>query len=129
VETGSLRELRPNLGDYFFGPLWSPDGSWLTVDGYDKKGQWGICRIDLQNGDATPLLISEPGQDTHEAALAWSVDGKALYFARWLNDGKGTEAVIAYDMQTGKDKEIVRGTPDAVAVSPKPTPHAAFPPF
>jgi Tol biopolymer transport system component len=115
IKTLRHRELRPDLLKDFFRPLWSPDGA-ITVDGHDKEGRWGIYRIDPANGKATLLLYSEPERD--ETAIAWSPDGKTLYFMRWLNDGKQTSAIIARVLQTGEEREIFRGTPDGVAVSP-----------
>ncbi len=115
TRTGQHQELKPDLLKDFFRPLWTPDGA-ITVDGHDQQGRWGIYRIDPANGNATALRYSEPGQD--ETAIAWSPDGNTLYFSRWLNDGKQTSAVVARTLQTGQEREIIRGTPDGLAVSP-----------
>jgi Tol biopolymer transport system component len=104
METGRIRELRPDLSHFFY-PLWSPDGSFLLVNGADRKGRRGIYRIALQSGETTPLLIGQP-QDSL-AGIGWSPDGKTLYLRRF--DLKSRQFVaLARDMQSGEEREIVR---------------------
>ena len=109
METGAVRELRPNLAHIYSAyiqPVWSPEGSFLLVNGTDKKGRQGIYRIDAQNGETAPLVLSEPGQGD-VSALGLSPNGRTLYIHR--NDIKSKGAVLlARDMQSGQEREIVR---------------------
>ena len=52
--------------------------SLAVMNGTDKKGRQGIYRIDQQSGEATPLVIREPGEGNVDA-WEWSPDGKNLF--------------------------------------------------
>src|SRR5439155_3016298 len=76
----------------------------------------GIYRIDQQSGEATPLVIREPGEGNVDA-WEWSPDGKNLFIGR--TDRNAEKAVLlARDMQSGKEREILsRDSVGGVAVS------------
>lgn len=122
METGKVRELRPNLAylysPYFSHPLWSPDGSFLLVDGKDKKGRQGIYRIDAQNGEAAPLVLGEPGQ-WDVGAMGLSPSGRTLYIIHRTDIKSKGAVLLTHDMQSGQEREILRRDGvGGVAVSP-----------
>jgi Tol biopolymer transport system component len=116
IETGKARELRLDLGPEVGMPLWSRDNSFLLVSGYDRDGRWGIYRVDLRDGAISPLVINAPGEAQVYKADGWSPDGATLYLSR--RQGR-TFIVLARDLATGHEREIVRRTVDGVAVSPR----------
>jgi Tol biopolymer transport system component len=110
IATGSQRELKPNLG-YFFFPRWSPDGRELLVRGRDRKGRNdGLYRIDAETGDTTLIVSPFSGQSLPQ----WAPDGKHVYYRR-------NASIIERDVATGNEKEAVRissDQPGQIAVSP-----------
>ena len=106
METGQVRELRPNLAYLNNGPLWSPDGAFFVANGADKKGRTGVYRIDAQSGETVPLVISEPRQG-NVTAQALSPDGKVIFLVRTdMNTKK--DVLLARDVQSGNEREILR---------------------
>lgn len=110
MDTGKVRELKPNLTMLNVGnvpyPLWSPDGGSLLVSASDKQGRAGVYRIDAQSGDATPVILTGPGE-LRTTARALSPDGRTLYIER-IDVKSKTTALFARDMQSGQEREIVR---------------------
>lgn len=113
IDTGMEREFKPDFGDYVVGPVWSPAGA-VTVAGRDRDGRWGIYNLDSQSGASRRLFANESGTPS---PLAWSPDARTLYLERWP-ENNGLRVIVARDLQSGHEREIVRATPDAVAVSP-----------
>jgi Tol biopolymer transport system component len=109
VETGNVRELDPGLmmlnrvGN-FSQPLWSPDGGSLLVNGADKQSRSGVYRIDARTGEAAPVVLNR--EKGPVLAIAWSHDGRMLYLIR--RGQSGTETLVAVDMQSGEEREILR---------------------
>lgn len=98
MTTGKTRELRPDLEYVFYErTLWSPDGSSLLVVGPDKKGRWGIYRVDVQTGETTPLVMSSDPAANTVHPLAWSADSRTLYFRRRAD-------MRALDIQSGQER-------------------------
>ena len=122
ADTGKVRELTPNLthmypGISFSQPVWSPDNGSLLVNGADQQGQTGVFRIDAQNGNAIPMVLNDRGGQK-VSVHAWSPDGRTLYIGR--TDLRSTEeALCARELQSGKEREILRRDGLAsVALSP-----------
>jgi Tol biopolymer transport system component len=95
VETGLLRELKPNL-NYIQNIRWTADGQSLIVGGQDLNGRQGQYRVDGQTGNATPALPA--GQS--------SPDGKKIYSRK--NLGPDGFAFVERDLASGEEKELIR---------------------
>jgi Tol biopolymer transport system component len=110
METGRVRELRPNLSSIYASgnksPLWSPDAKFLVVTGTDTQGSNGIYRVDAETGDTTQLLRNQ----RNESAVAFSPDGRTLYL-RGRDANTNEIIVLAREMQSGREREILRTTP------------------
>ncbi len=117
VETGEERRLPLTIAwvGGRFGLRWSADGLSLLAQGDDLKNQWGIYRIDVQTGKATPIVQSRGvGWPT------WSPDGQVVFFD---GDGSGgPPRLVVRDLDTGGEQELYRMTPPAylshLAISP-----------
>lgn len=121
IDTGMEREFKPDFGDYVQAPLlWSPLGA-VTMAGRDREGRWGIYNLDpTNNGVARQLFTTETRDPLFAPSpLAWSADARTLYLERWpeRND-PAVRLVVARDLQSGREREILGATPDAIAVSP-----------
>jgi len=114
-ETGETREIQPKLS-YFGVPgyNWAPDGRSFIVNGRDLKNRPGVYRLDAQTGDATPLMMHEPGLAIDLPQL--SPDGKRLYYRRnfsgigsaQLRLGSADSAFVERDLASGTEREIIR---------------------
>jgi Tol biopolymer transport system component len=109
IETGKVRELMPDLAYLYSAgkdrPLWTPDGNFV-VTGVERNGRQGVYRIDAQNGQTVPLVISDPAHGSL-SARALSADGRTLYIKRSGGD-LHEEAILARDIASGKEREMVR---------------------
>jgi Tol biopolymer transport system component len=107
METGKVRELRPDLislnGSPYSRPRWSPDANSFFVAGTDRKGRYGIYRIDAQTGHSTPVVMNS-GQD-YPIARDVSPDGRMLVISRMAPNAV---VVSVRDLQTGSERELVR---------------------
>jgi Tol biopolymer transport system component len=111
IATGAVRELRPDLAWVWTErPLWSPDSKSLVVVAPDKKGQWGLYRIDARTGATTMLVRSDDFSGNPVHPVGWSVDGRNLYFRRRAQ-------VSTLDMQTGQER-VVEGVLGRYGLSP-----------
>lgn len=117
VETGEERRLPLTIarGRGRFGLRWSADGLSLLAQGRDLKNQWGIYRIDVQTGKATPIV-----QNCCVRWPTWSPDGQVVFFEE---DGSGgPPRVVVRDLDTGGEQELYRTTAPAwlshLAISP-----------
>lgn len=104
IETGEEREVQPHLNDVR-NLNWAPDGQSFFVRATDAKGQRGIYRVSIPDGDTMLIRASEP-----ENSVQWLVvptDGNTIYFTEHR---KGRRAVIAsLDLETGVEKDLVSG--------------------
>ncbi len=115
LETGEERELPPKVN---MGALphvrWSPDGRSFAVFGGDTNR--GIYRVDVQTGQVTPIVQTEPGVVTRFPE--WSPDGKTIFY---LAREQKHQRLVRRDLETGRESELYRAAPDGVsklAVSP-----------
>src|SRR5205085_11518281 len=77
IDTGEVtREFVPKL-QYFQGLSWAPDGVSFATGGTDLKGRAGVFRIDAQNGDVAPIVISATSDSGFFGGFRpeWSPDG------------------------------------------------------
>ena len=112
IETGASKELRPGL-QYFIRPRWAPDGRSFLVAGRDLKGRPGIFTVDAQSGAASAVIMGSINvQDVNGASLpVWSPDGKFIYYRRF-------NRLMARDVASGSDREIISGVCGDITVSP-----------
>jgi Tol biopolymer transport system component len=108
LRTGQQRELATDLKAMFMGD-WSPDGRSLLVSGDDGRDEPHFWRVDVNSGDATPLV---PVPDAYEwwggwTWADWSPDGGSLLYSV-MNDGTGQSLLIRRDLGSGAEEEIYR---------------------
>jgi Tol biopolymer transport system component len=111
METDTVREIHPDLAFIWAErPLWSPDGMSLVVVGPDRRGQWGLYRVDVRTGQTTMLIGTDDFARSPVHPVGWSSDGRLMYFRR-----RGE--VSALDLQNGA-QHVVEGTRGMFALSP-----------
>ena len=104
VETGKEHRVRLNLANgQKLTPRWSPDGRSLLAVGKERKGRWGIFRIDPQSGQVHPIVR----QRGILRSAVWSADGQGIFYMRWDKDTK-TSRYVLRDIETGKEKDVHR---------------------
>jgi Tol biopolymer transport system component len=114
ADTGEfVRELRSGLilTQGIPWPRWAADSKSIAAPAMDPNSRrQGIYRIDAESGQATPLVLSQAGESVR--GPAFSPDGKKFLYTRVLpNLGRGPEqrAIMERDLETGLEKEIMRG--------------------
>lgn len=109
IETGNVRELRPDL-PYLNArgtrPLWAPDNTFLLVNATDPNEQQGIYKIDARTGEAAPFIVGQPGREI-VTARALSRDGRTLFLSR-RDLASETEVLLARAMGSGDERELAR---------------------
>ena len=108
LENGEEREISPALST-FSDLRWSPDGCFFLAWGIDKKGQYGIYRIDVQTG---AILLIVKGQVHHPV---WSSDGKMILYV-------SEQTILAHDLETNEEKQLFKAvgkiSPANLVISP-----------
>lgn len=102
------------FGGHFFTPNWAPDGRAVLSQGRhagfggSKPDSQGLYRIDIETGEATPLVqTSDLCPPDCVEWPAWSPTGAAL-FVRWGNPPGTPRRVVARDLQSGTERELYR---------------------
>ena len=121
TETGEERELVPKLdrlrNQRDSPPQWSPDARFLLISGVDLKGREGLYRLDVKTGEAA--LVAGDSEGRPMRRHLWSRDGKTIYHqASRLQEGQPRPALIARDLETGRETVLYRGHMDGLALSP-----------
>jgi Tol biopolymer transport system component len=123
AETGEfVRELRPplTLNQGVPWPKWAPDSKSIAVPATDANGRQGIFRVDAQTGEASPLALSERGENVR--GPAFSPDGKKFFYLRILAGAQPVQqrlrVLIERDLASGSEKEIMRGNLFVMLLSP-----------
>jgi dipeptidyl aminopeptidase/acylaminoacyl peptidase len=121
VETGKARPLvvRPGLDSL---PVWSPDGSKVAFVSHRGKYDWigntYLCVVDAAGGEPKALTtgFDEVIPWWSPGGLAWSADGKALYF---VADQGMQRHILRADAGTGKVEPFTSGefTVDQMSIS------------
>ncbi|NOR12393.1 MAG: hypothetical protein GQ545_03985, partial [Candidatus Aminicenantes bacterium] len=105
-EKGENVEIATKLNVYG-SPCWSPDGRFLLITGaYDEKSL-GLYTIDVQTGEAKPVVIDKSIQRSCE----WSLDGKSIFYVLG-GRGDGFCEVLAKNLETGEEKSLYREDKD-----------------
>jgi len=108
LETGQIRELRPDLDLLTFGyPRWAPDGRSISVEGSGRDGRKGIYRVDIQSVDVVPIVLMDKGKEIY--SHRWSKNGKAVFYSTGDRAGK-TGSIFVHNFETGQEEPIA-GSP------------------
>ncbi len=108
LETGQIRELRPDLDLLTFGyPIWAPDGRSISVEGSGRDGRKGIYRVDIQSVDVVPIVLMDKGKEIY--SHRWSKNGKAVFYSTGDRAGK-TGSIFVHNFETGQEEPIA-GSP------------------
>ena len=116
AETGEERDLKPKLKDMtmLFSLRWAPDGRSLLSDERDNDGKWGLIQVDAQTGDVTPLVQFPYGD---MPGFGYGRDGKTVFYTVWDTPTQ-RHALTVRDLQTGREKELLRSYVRYPVVSP-----------
>ncbi len=117
-ETGETREVSTKL-KRFGCPRWAPDGRSIFVVGNDEKTFLALYRVDIQTGEASFFIDSEPGANIKDFAL--SPDGKSVFYA-YFEFAKKQARIISLNLETRETKELYRkeAPPDIVKLTVSP---------
>lgn len=96
VATGQVRRLAPTMTNVA-GHRWSSDGRSILAVGADGMGRPGIFQIDVQSGEATPVMSELGGP-----LAGWSLDRTKVYFSR------GEDVVVERDVASGSERVVHR---------------------
>ncbi|HUU37423.1 MAG TPA: tetratricopeptide repeat protein [Candidatus Desulfaltia sp.] len=112
VQTGEERELNPEQITFNY-PRWSPDGRFISVEGYAKDRRESIYKVDVQTGAVDPIVQAEPGIVIY--SHRWSKDGKSIFYTRSAPDDKRvnryrSSQIFIRDIASGQEK-ILSGSP------------------
>jgi Tol biopolymer transport system component len=113
VDGSETREYPFGLASGGESITWTPDGAKLIVGGQTD----GIFEIDLQTGDATPLLV-EPDADfgSDWRPHSWSPDGSKVILA---NVGPDRNQIRVHDVASGESRVVAHADfVSATAISP-----------
>ena len=101
LDSGETAPLFSDSQKIGYGPLWSPDGKWLSIwNGVEG----GIQIVNRQTGE-TSLLETESG-DTG----CWSSDSKTLYFTKLIiGESSFHNVVMKADIQAGTIQTALGG--------------------
>ncbi len=100
TESGVVRELHPML----YAPSllrYAPDGSSVLIV---QSGP--MVRVDVRTGDVSSVLKQEPGVRRDRPSL--SLDAKTLYYGRQERAKDADVSLIARDLESGSERELVR---------------------
>jgi Tol biopolymer transport system component len=100
VEGGEVREI-PSKLERMHDARWSTDGRSLFVDAEHPAGEFNHFRIDLRTGDFERVDLNAP---VH-IGLAWSPDGKTVFYHQWNSTTK-TFSIVARNLAAGQEKEL-----------------------
>lgn len=110
LATGQVhRELRPQPELETFGGLrWSPDARWFAVTGRNRRGRYGIFKVDAESGALSTIVLDDPGPAV-SGTPNWSPDGKKLYYGkRFRTPAPGAVAIFEHDFASGSEREVFR---------------------
>ena len=112
METGAIRELRPKLSNY--GVIWTPQDDGFFAVGQDFTGRQGVFRIAAATGEATPYILSRPGEQVFLPSFDWRTPNPdRLYYRRLV----GQESVlIERALPSAIEREIARGVQVGISV-------------
>ncbi|MBN2408170.1 MAG: PD40 domain-containing protein [Candidatus Aminicenantes bacterium] len=104
ADTGETREITTNLQS-IARPCWAPDGHSLFVVGNDGKTFLGIFQIQVQTGQTTFFVDSEPGANIKFIAPA--PDGKSVYYT-YFEFAKKRCRIMSIGLSNREIRELYR---------------------
>lgn len=118
ADTGEAREIKTNLQS-IARPTWAPDGKSIFVVGSDGKTFLALYGIDVQTGQATFFIDSEPGANIKFIAPAH--DGKCVYYT-YFEFAKKRCRIMGIDLANKETRELYRqeAPPDIGGLSVSP---------
>ena len=106
LKTGADTRV-PAKGPLLFNPRLAPDGGSVIVGGGGQPGEPGYYRVDVQTGEQTLVLKTQPGLNGF-SNVGWMPDGRSVFFVRHLDEGKLVRVLTRRDLATGTDRELAR---------------------
>jgi Tol biopolymer transport system component len=106
VSTGDEQDLIPGLSSLSY-IHWSPDGKSFLANGEDLEGQAGYFVIGRRTGTTEPVAISHEDDAVFDGQ--WFPDGTRVLYAR-NSSREGWAKLVAHDLETGAEEEIVQVT-------------------
>jgi Tol biopolymer transport system component len=118
ADTGEVREITTPLQS-IARPRWASDGRSLFVVGNDGKTFLALYQINVQTGQTTLFIDSEPGANIKFIAPA--LDGKSVYYT-YFEFAKMRCRIMSIDVSTKETREIYRqdAPPDVGGLSVSP---------
>ncbi|HVJ92365.1 MAG TPA: BamA/TamA family outer membrane protein [Labilithrix sp.] len=117
LEAAGLSDVRPLVSTGFleqaFTPRWSPDGSHVAYSVWKQGGYRDIRYVDVRDGTWRDLT-SDRAVDGNPS---FSADGKWLFFH---SDRTGIMNVYAYELATGRLKQVTNVLTGAYSPEPSP---------
>jgi len=105
LETGKVKEINSSLHQMGY-PVWSPDGSSISLVHWSANDRIELCKIDVQTGKVS--VISKPDRGySHFGGHGWFPDGNTFYFGLSDNEADSNN-IIARDLESGKEETIYK---------------------
>jgi Tol biopolymer transport system component len=116
--TGEERDLRAvGMTSLGYALRWTQDGKAVVVSALDPGKGWSLVRVDVQTGQATPVMPRSLGAFPR---FDLSPDGKTIFYKKTPEAPAGQQAqLLARDLQSGREIEIIR-KPGLMYVSVSP---------
>jgi Tol biopolymer transport system component len=99
LASGEEREVLPDVVHFAL----SPDGRFLAVPREDKARKSSILEIATIEDGQSRKLLSIPGSGAFAHALAWSADGRFLFFAKDRGEKRDLWRIA---VETGKSEKL-----------------------
>jgi Tol biopolymer transport system component len=105
LESGKEKTFHLNMVDVALFPRWSPDGQAILLSGINEARLTGIYRIDVQTGEAKPVLLPNLSKKEEYRFSEWTPDGKSFFLIK-REKGRSNDLICQYDFETEKIKKI-----------------------
>jgi dipeptidyl aminopeptidase/acylaminoacyl peptidase len=116
LETGETKNLTEGMMGFDINPVFSPDGSFMAWQSMERDGfESDKDRLFLLYLKTNVRIYITQDFDQNAGSLAWSENGKSLYFT---SDWHGTFQIYRYNAESGKIDKLTEGLHDYTSVSP-----------
>lgn len=117
LEPTSVSNIRPlvptAMFEQSFTPRWSPDGTHVAYSVWKRGGYRDIRYVDVRDGTSREITNDR----AVDGAPSFSADGKWLFFH---SDRTGIMNVYAYELATGRLKQVTNVLTGAYSPEPSP---------